>query len=88
MKTYELTEDYRLATDERQWILEQKSIVQKSKDPSLIGTENWSPVGYYPHLHMAADALVRKSIFDSHEELPDAIQDGLALFERIKEVSA
>lgn len=75
MEPFNLNDNYRVVTDERSWVLERRSVVKKSKDPGLVGTETWKPVGWYPHLHLLVTAAAQRLAHESGDALPEGIFD-------------
>lgn len=54
-----LSEKYKLTSDARNIMLEEKKIVKAGENK---GQENWENVGYYPNLQWAVNAIVRRGI--------------------------
>lgn len=77
MKPFNISDDYRIATDENSWVLEKRSVVKKSKDPDKVGTESWSPVGWYPHLHQLVGGALRRLVHASEEDFPAAVHEAI-----------
>lgn len=62
-------EDYMICTDERQFIVQQKKIVQDSKltKKENIGKEYWEDIAYCPSLKYALKFLYKKVLLDNDD---------------------
>jgi hypothetical protein len=69
MALLRIDEDWRIIdSDQYNWILQKRSIVQKTDNIENIGKERWSNEGYYSTLPGAVRALVDRSI-----KIPDDV---------------
>ena len=50
-----ITDDIRLATDDRNWVIQRRHVVGKGKK---AGEEQWRAVGYYGRLDQCLDELL------------------------------
>ena len=62
MATIEINKDWQITSDERNWVLQQRRVIKKSKVVENIGKDIWEVDGYYPTLISAVKGLVEKSI--------------------------
>lgn len=59
-----LTDDYRLATDQFNYILQKRSVV-KDENSKNYGNEAWSSIGWYGRLEHMANKLIELEIKQS-----------------------
>ncbi|GMB00902.1 hypothetical protein [Pelosinus sp. IPA-1] len=73
MATIIIDQDWRITSDDRNWILQQRKVVQKTDNVENIGKEVWVNDGYYPTLSSTARGLVEKAI-----KVPEDLQGVVA----------
>ena len=62
MALLQINEDWRIDSDQYNWILQKRSIIQRTDNIENIGKERWNNEGYFPTLPSAVRALVNQEI--------------------------
>lgn len=62
MALLQINEDWRIDSDQYNWILQKRTIITKTDNLENIGKEVWRNEGYHPTLPAAVAALVDKAI--------------------------
>lgn len=75
--TITVNEEYRIVTDEYNFMLQQKKVRKKGKN---AGNEIWVTVGYYPSIEYAYEALIRRGLLK--EDL-EGVQQVIDYLEKI-----
>ncbi len=73
MKPFKVSEKYRIARDEKSFVLQKYCGKRKN------GEERWEAEGWYVKLEHVLEAVMRLEILESEDELPEAIRDAVAL---------
>ncbi|MBP2638868.1 MAG: hypothetical protein H6Q72_4775 [Firmicutes bacterium] len=59
----QINDNWQIETDGRlNFTLQQKKIIENSKDPSRNGETKWVDVGYYPTYQTALKGLIRREV--------------------------
>ena len=78
-----INENWRISTDTHNFIIEQKSIVEKGKSK---GEVKWKQMGFYPKMHQAVEGYSRRFMLNGDETTVEELKASLAVLS--KEIAA
>jgi hypothetical protein len=78
MATFQIDKDWRITSDERNWIVQQRRVIKKTDNAENIGKEVWSNDGYFPSVAAAARGLVEKAI-----KIPNDVQSVISKLDEL-----